>query len=198
MSNRKNWSRNRPATFWVRLRFQSASRNIIQAKTRQNSCVAPMRVCTPPSMAAEIAWPARRTVPRRLAQRPNRKDSGFGFVPCRHDDDGFAAAAGFGLIRICKDEARRQLVALEIHFRPDEKHHRLRIDEDTHALVFYDLVEGALGLRVIHGVAHAGAAAVLYPHPNADIAAVGLFHDVVNARGRGFSEPYHFGSFAPC
>jgi len=76
----------------VRLRFQSASRNIIQAK-RGRSLLAPMRVCTR-QHGGRNRVASKADGAAQASARPNRKDSGFGFVPCRHDDDGFAAAAG--------------------------------------------------------------------------------------------------------
>src|SRR3954462_7281771 len=65
---------------------------------------------------------------------------GGGAVGRRRQLHGFAAAAGRRLVRIVEHELRGELVGLEIHLGAEEKHHRLGIDEDAHALVLDDLV----------------------------------------------------------
>src|SRR5829696_6349366 len=76
------------------------------------------------------------------------------------DRDGFATAAGRGLVRIVEDELRRELGGLEVHLRPEQEQHGLGVDEDLHALVLDDVLTGLAALGVLHRVRHAGAAAV--------------------------------------
>src|SRR5262249_24747077 len=60
------------------------------------------------------------------------------------DVEGFAAAAASLFVGIAKGETALQLLLDIIHLGTKDEHHRLRINQDRHALVFDDLVVFAL------------------------------------------------------
>src|SRR5690242_11215401 len=56
------------------------------------------------------------------------------FARCGRELDGFAAAAGRGLVRVVEHELRGHLVDLVIHLGAKQEQHGLRVDQDAHAL----------------------------------------------------------------
>jgi hypothetical protein len=69
------------------------------------------------------------------------------------------------LVWILKGKARLQSRALEIELGAEQKHQILWLDQDLHALVLDDFIGGLDFVGEIHGVGHAGAAALLDPDP---------------------------------
>src|SRR5204862_285764 len=70
----------------------------------------------------------------------------------------------------------------------DQEQDGLGVDENLDPLVFHHFLE-RLDLRsIVHGVAHAGAAAIGDADPNALIFAVGLRHDLADACGGGLGQ----------
>src|SRR5512146_2367482 len=114
----------------------------------------------------------------------------------RRDRHALDAAAGGRLVGVVEHEAAAQLLAHEIHLGADEEHDRLGIDEYLHALVLDHFLERLRVLRVIHRVAHARAAAVLNAHANALIFALGVRHDLADARRRGVRKADRLGPLA--
>ena len=101
-----------------------------------------------------------------VANKPSLSSAG-GLVFRRRELHRFAAAAGRGLVRIVEHELRRKLLGLVVHLGAEQEQHRLRIDQDLHALVLDHFVVSASALGVFHRVFHAGAAAVLDADPHA-------------------------------
>src|SRR5262249_2368673 len=81
-------------------------------------------------------------------------------------------------------------------FGADQKQDRLRLNEDLDALILHHLVHRAGGFGIIHGVTHAGAAAIGDAHAHAQIFAFGIFHDLTQASRRRFCEAHGLGAFA--
>src|SRR5262249_47538185 len=107
-----------------------------------------------------------------------------------------AATAGGSLVGIAKCEARAQFGGLEIHFGADQEQDRLGLDEDFDALILHHFVHRAGAFGIIHGVAHAGAAAIGDAYPDTQIFAFRLFHDLAQAHRSGFGKAYRLGTFA--
>src|SRR5258706_646705 len=51
-----------------------------------------------------------------------------------------AAAATALLVRVAEHEPRLQLLLDVVHFGADDEHNGLRVDQDGHSLILYDLV----------------------------------------------------------
>src|SRR5207248_2328069 len=76
------------------------------------------------------------------------------------------AAATSLLVGVAEGKPVLQFLLDVIHFGAEDEHHRFRIDQDRHALVFDDLIELALLVGIFERVAEARAAA--RPHANAN------------------------------
>src|ERR1700733_6468035 len=103
----------------------------------------------PRNVPGAIASSAKRTKLSALTRTRRRPELLIGVGFGRQDRHGLAAAAGFCLIGIAEDKSFGELVALEIHFRPNQKHDRFRIDQDTNAFVLDDFIERSLGLGIV-------------------------------------------------
>src|SRR5260370_16983606 len=74
-----------------------------------------------------------------------------------------AAPTAAFLVRILEGEAGFQLAVDIVHFRADQEHRRLRIDQDGDALGFDHLIELALLVRVFERIGQSRATTGLDP-----------------------------------
>ena len=115
----------------------------------------------------------------------------------RRDGDGFAAAAGAGLIGIIEAETGGQLVRLIVHLRPEQEQDGLRLDEDLDALILDDVFARGRGLGVGHGIFHARASALFHANTQPRDRIGAGRNDLLDALSRGVRQTHHLRACKP-